>query len=164
MSTGSSPLDFPAFSLQIRLMTLASSLVYSVSPSDMKIVVTFLPILGKYLSLSDSSKILTTAGLADGIQAENIAVIDTTGAVNSENIEQLTGLKANIIDLAQLFIADGVEVPKEKLVEAAIAYGAALGIEHKAERVDFRKDFLPYQGKREALMARATGRADPAHR
>lgn len=95
---------------------------------------------------------LTTASLTDQFDIDSICIMDTTGKINPDTIEETVGIKTEKIDLAQLYLNSGVEIPNDQLVDASIAYGAALSVEHKAERIDFRKDFLPYQGKREAVQ------------
>ena len=68
ISTSFSPVVSPPFSSAILLINLPSSSTKSVSPSEIKIIVTLFFICPKYLAVSGSSNILTTAGLASPLR------------------------------------------------------------------------------------------------
>ena len=78
-----------------------------------------------------------------------LPVFDTTGSINPALLSEALCIEVRTIDVAQ---AAGTE--PETLadctdqVEFAIAYGAAMTHLKKAESVDFRKDFMPYEGKK----------------
>jgi hypothetical protein len=73
---------------------------------------------------------------------------DSTNSLNINKVSQETGLAADKIDLAQVMepVAAGM-TEKPDPVDFAIACGAALGHAIKT-RVDFRQDFMPFQGRR----------------
>ncbi len=78
-----------------------------------------------------------------------IKVFDSTGSVDCQQLSERLGIEAGSVDLVEAAVtgpealADCVDV-----VGFAIAYGAALSHLEKAQSVNFRSDFMPYQGKK----------------
>jgi predicted RNA binding protein with dsRBD fold (UPF0201 family) len=96
---------------------------------------------------------LTTA-LVEGDKPVNcIKVFDSTGSVNYQQLSERLGIEAGSVDLIEA-AATGPEALADcaDRVGFAIAYGAALSHLEKAQSVNFRNDFMPYQGKKVRLQ------------
>ena len=97
--------------------------------------------------------ILTTAlGGTDG-SINCIKVFDSTGSVNHQQLGEKLGIEAGSVDLPAAVTAS-LETLADCAdpVDFAIAYGAALSHSEKARSVNFRSDFMPYQGKKVRLQ------------
>jgi hypothetical protein len=74
---------------------------------------------------------------------------DSTGTVNYQQLSEKLGLKASSVDLAE-----SAAIEPQSLADCAdpvdfvIAYGAALAHLEKPQSINFRSDFMPYQGKK----------------
>ncbi len=101
---------------------------------------------------------LTSSTLAhDGEPVASLKVLDAFGSVNPERIGQKLGLEGGTIDLLGALEIDPQSVAEcADPVEFMIAYGAALAHAEKAETIDFRSDFMPYQGKKIRLQKALT--------
>jgi hypothetical protein len=94
-----------------------------------------------------------TAALGGGEGIDCIRVFDATGSVNEQRLSEKLGVDVGYTDLAAC-----AEVDAEALsdcagpVDFAIAYGAALSGLEKARSVNFRNDFMPYQGGKVRLQ------------
>jgi hypothetical protein len=91
-----------------------------------------------------------TTALIGGAQAINcLRISDSVETTNVEQLAQQLGLEAAHADLVESCGADrGLLADGTDAVDFAIAYGAALAGTAKAAVVDFREDFMPYQGKK----------------
>jgi len=93
---------------------------------------------------------LTTGALApDGQPIRCLRVFDSTASVDHQQLGKKLGIQASSIDLlgsAGIQPQALADCPDQ--VDFAIAYGAALAHSERAEAVDFRSDFMPYQGKK----------------
>jgi len=82
-----------------------------------------------------------------------IKVFDSTGSVNYQQLSEKVGIEAGSVDLVEAAVTS-----PEALADCAdpvgfvIAYGAALSHLEKARSVNFRSDFMPYQGKKVRLQ------------
>ena len=96
---------------------------------------------------------LTMAALKTDRQAETLKILDTTGQVDFENLAEQTGLVVEKIDLAERVVLPQQQDSQQQseYFELIIAAGAAAGLSGKTDRVDFRADFMPYQGRKEVL-------------
>ncbi len=97
---------------------------------------------------------LTTGTLAaDGQPIRCLRVFDSTGSVNQQQLGKNLGIQANSVDLlGPAGIQPQVLADCTDQVDFAIAYGAASAHSERAEAVDFRRDFMPYQGKKVRLQ------------
>ena len=82
-----------------------------------------------------------------------IKVFDSTGSVSHRQLGEKLGIEAGSVDL----VAAATATPQiladcAEPVDFAIAYGAALSHLEKAQGVNFRSDFMPYQGKKVRLQ------------
>jgi len=97
--------------------------------------------------------IMTTALSGGGEPISCLRVFDSAGAVDYQQFGERLGVEADEVDLVGLNEADEqLLVDCADRVDFAIAYGAALGHFAKAPAVNFRDDFMPYQGKKLRLQ------------
>lgn len=96
---------------------------------------------------------VTTALVGTDEPVNCIKVFDSTGSVNYQQLNENLGIEAGSVDLVEA-AATGPEALADCAdpVGFAIAYGAALSHLEKAQSVNFRNDFMPYQGKKVRLQ------------
>jgi len=96
---------------------------------------------------------VTTALVGADESINCIKVFDSTGSVNYQQLDEKLGIEAGSVDLVEA-TATGQEALADCAdpVSFAIAYGAALSHLEKALSVNFRNDFMPYQGKKVRLQ------------
>jgi hypothetical protein len=86
------------------------------------------------------------------LKSENIDKLKVYDSTNSLDIEQLKeGLFIQVepVNLNEAIEADRAIFSKdEDQVGFALAYGAALSLSKETQTIDFRSEFLPYQGKK----------------
>ncbi len=92
---------------------------------------------------------MTAAWVEGGQPVNAVKVFDSSGSVNYQGLNQRLGLEVTDIDLA----AFAAKAPKgladcADAVDFVIAYGAALSHLEKSQSINFRSDFMPYQGKK----------------
>lgn len=96
---------------------------------------------------------MTAALLSGGKPIDSVQVFDSAGSVDCQQLSNRLTIEVGSVDL----IATAATTP-EALAECsgpvgfAIAYGAALPYLEKAQSVNFRNDFSPYQGKKVRLQ------------
>jgi len=96
---------------------------------------------------------VTTALVGTGEAINCLKVFDSAGSVNYQQLGEKLGIEASGIDWLQsagtepAALADCADP-----VDFAIAYGAALAHLEKAQSINFRSDFMPYQGKKLRLQ------------
>jgi hypothetical protein len=110
-------------------------------------------------STQDRSKLLarevpvTTALLESGEPINCIKVFDSASSVNVQTLGEKLGIEAGFVDLAPAAGLDAEALADcTDTVDFAIAYGAALAHSEKAQSINFRNDFMPYQGKKARLQ------------
>ena len=97
--------------------------------------------------------IVTTALIKDGQPISSIKVIDAANSINCQQLGERFGIETGLMDIPAFAAVDEqVAVGCGNPIEFAIAYGAALTHTEKAHRVNFRDDFMPYQGKKLKLQ------------
>ena len=80
---------------------------------------------------------------------EHLRVFDSTDLVDCRQLGEKLGLQTDGLDLVEAAGADADSLNDcDGLVDFAICYGAALGCLEKQPSLNFRSDFLPYQGKK----------------
>jgi len=99
-------------------------------------------------------EIPVTAALVGTDEPVNcIKVFDSTGSVNYRQLNEKLGIEAGSVGLVEAAATDsGTLADCADPVGFAIAYGAALSHLEKAQSVNFRSDFMPYQGKKVRLQ------------
>jgi hypothetical protein len=99
-------------------------------------------------------EVQVTAALAGTDDAINcVRVFDSTGSVDHQQLSDELSIEVGSVDL----VAAAATVPEALTdcagpVDFAIAYGAALSCSEKVHSVNFRDDFMPYQGKKVRLQ------------
>jgi len=82
-----------------------------------------------------------------------LKVFDSTDSVNYQQLSEKLGIEAGRADLAESVVTSPQIIADcANSVDFAIAYGAALAHLEKAQSVNFRNDFMPYQGKKVRLQ------------
>jgi hypothetical protein len=96
---------------------------------------------------------ITIALVEADMPVNSIKVFDSTGSVDYQQLSKRLGIEAGSVDLVAA-AATGPEALADCAgpVGFAIAYGAALSHLEKAQSVNFRNDFMPYQGKKVRLQ------------
>ncbi len=94
-----------------------------------------------------ASQIPLTTALVEQQMINHLKTLDYTGSLNYQLLEEKLGMQTSALDLA-----DCTEVAPDTLadcsdsVEFAIACGAALSGIDREQTVNFRSDFMPYEG------------------
>ena len=95
---------------------------------------------------------VTTALFENEEPINCLKVFDSTDSVNYQQLSEKLGFEASGIDLAEAAAAEPqVLTDCADQVDFAIAYGAALAHLEKPQSINFRSDFMPYQGKKMRL-------------
>lgn len=96
---------------------------------------------------------MTMAALSKERHVESIKIYDTTGQIDFKALGEQTGLTAGALDLSEKIAIPPRQDLQQEIddIELIIAAGAAGSLAGKTEKVDFRADFMPYQGKKAAL-------------
>jgi hypothetical protein len=96
---------------------------------------------------------MTTALVESDKPVNSIKVFDSTGSVDYQQLSKRLGIEAGAVDLvAAAGLGPEALADCAGPVGFAIAYGAALSHLEKAQSVNFRNDFMPYQGKKVRLQ------------
>ena len=96
---------------------------------------------------------VTAALVKTGEPINCLKVFDFTGSVNHQQLSEKLGIEVAGVDWLQS-AATGPEALADcaDQVDFAIAYGAALAHLEKAQSINFRNDFMPFQGKKVRLQ------------
>jgi len=97
--------------------------------------------------------LLTSASFDKGRHFDKLEVLDSAGIVDPRQLQQELGVPAGQLELTGAF-GDDSEIRGQcpDPVHFAIAYGAALAHSQKPQSVNFRNDYMPYQGKKLRLQ------------
>jgi len=95
-----------------------------------------------------------TAALVETDKPVNcLKVFDSTDSVNYQQLSEKLGIEVGGIDLAGSAAADPQALADcADTVDFAIAYGAALAHLERAQSINFRTDFSPFQGRKVRLQ------------
>ncbi|MHC4482041.1 MAG: type II secretion system protein GspL [Planctomycetota bacterium] len=99
-------------------------------------------------------EVLVTVASAGADEPMNcLRVFDSTDSINCQQLGEKLGIEVIGVDLAES-VAAGPDILADcaDAVEFVVAYGAALTHLEKAKGVNFRDDFMPYQGKKLRLQ------------
>jgi len=95
---------------------------------------------------------LTMTAFSADRRAETIKIYDTTGQVDFKTLGEQTAMTVEALDLTAKVALQPKEDSKDsEYLEMVIAAGATAGLAGKTEKVDFRAEFMPYQGKKIAF-------------
>jgi len=99
-------------------------------------------------------EVVVTTALIEGARPINcLRVVDSIGSVSCQMLGEKLGIETSFVDLAGSAATDPQTVAGcADQVDFAIAYGAALTCLEKTPGINFRNDFMPYQGKRLRLQ------------
>ena len=97
--------------------------------------------------------LMTTASSQIDEPINRLKVFDSTGSIDYQQLSSKLGIEASELDLAASATVDSQTLADcDVTVDFAIAYGAALAHQEKLQSVNFRDDFMPYQGKKVRLQ------------
>ena len=92
---------------------------------------------------------VTTALLENQEPINCLKAFDSTGSVNYQQLSEKLGFEASGVDFAEAAATDPQTLADcADPVDFVIAYGAALAHLEKPQSINFRSDFMPYQGKK----------------
>ena len=133
---------------------LSSSNCYTIRPqADFAPVVrTFLIGAGQNVTNILSREIMLAIGSSDSANpVQSVVLMGQVEEVDLDVLKQRAGLEVHIEkpgnDVARI-LADEKEIACHELM---IAYGAAMAARIRGHKTDFRRDFMPYQGRRKVL-------------
>jgi hypothetical protein len=93
--------------------------------------------------------LVTTALVGGGEPIKHLEVFDSAGTVDHQQLSEKLSLdKIGGVDWLEAEAESRTTADCPDTVDFAIAYGAALAHSEKGQRVDFRDDFSPFQGKK----------------
>ncbi len=96
---------------------------------------------------------VTATLFEDGEPINYLKVFDSSDTVNHQQLSEKLGIEAGEVDLAEAAaISPDVLADCADKVDFAIAYGAALAGLEKVHSINFRNDFMPYQGRKIRLQ------------
>jgi hypothetical protein len=96
---------------------------------------------------------LTAALMAKGEMVSSLSVFDSAKSVDCHRLGDKLGINAAEFDLVGSFVGESDLLSEcDDAVEFAIACGAALAHLVKGRAVNFRDDFMPFQGKKLRLQ------------
>ncbi len=82
-----------------------------------------------------------------------LKVYDSTGSVNCKQLGERLDIEVGSIDLAEAAAVEPDALADcDEAADFAIAYGAALAHLERAQSINFRNDFMPYQGRKVRLQ------------
>jgi preprotein translocase subunit SecG len=120
-------------------------------PDGKAIVRSFLTSPGQNkMALLTREIMLTMASLGTKGRTGTVKVYDVTGKIDYKILTEQTGLDVEALNLAEKITLQEQQENVENL-DLIIAAGAGAALAGKTDKVDFRADFMPYQGKRAAL-------------
>lgn len=92
---------------------------------------------------------MMTAARPQAGQLSSLQVCDTTGSVDLHDLGERLGIDVEGRNLIESVLAEQTDEHQyTEPLEVVVACGAAMGQLTRTERVDFRADFLPYQGRK----------------
>ena len=97
--------------------------------------------------------LITTALIKTDEPINCLKVLDSAGSVDYRQLSSKLGIESTGLDLTLCAATDPQTIADcETSVDFAIAYGAALAPLEKTQTLNFRSDFMPYQGKKLRLQ------------
>lgn len=116
------------------------------------VVRTFLIERGQDISSMLTREILLAVAASNEEDAvKTVTLVGNTDDVNIETLRQRTGVDVQVGNPAQKLDSSWVADDQMDSYEFMIAYGAALAVATRGHKADFRRDFMPYQGRKKML-------------
>jgi hypothetical protein len=95
---------------------------------------------------------LTIAGLPAGV-VKTLVLVNGAHSVDLAEMKNRTGLQVELPNLCQsLTLENPQDVPTQQAEGFLIACGSAMAIAGRGRQADFRRDFMPYQGRKRLLQ------------
>jgi hypothetical protein len=95
---------------------------------------------------------LTAAGMPAGA-VKTLVILNAVKSVDLADMKNRTGLQVELSNLCrQLILENPQDVPAEQAEGFLFAYGSAMAMAARGRQADFRRDFMPYQGRRRLLQ------------
>jgi len=95
---------------------------------------------------------ITTALLENEEPINCLKAFDSTDSVNYQQLSEKLGFEASGVDLAEAAAAEPqVLADCADVADFAIAYGAALAYVERPQSINFRSDFMPFQGRKRRM-------------
>ncbi len=95
---------------------------------------------------------ITTALLDNEEPVNCLEAFDSVGSIDYQQLREKLGFKASGIDFAEAASAEPQSLADcSDPVDFVIAYGAALANLERPQSINFRSDFMPYQGKKQRM-------------
>lgn len=94
---------------------------------------------------------LSTASTVGSRDIQKTLIYDSTGKVNIAELGQSVSTAVEPFDTERIIASANEPSAEIDSLDIIIAAGAAAGLIGKCDKVDFRADFMPYQGKRMIL-------------
>ncbi|HAL44359.1 MAG: hypothetical protein A2Y12_13890 [Planctomycetes bacterium GWF2_42_9] len=103
-------------------------------------------------SLFTSQIMLTMSTLTAEGRVSAIKAYDTTNKLDLKTLGEQTSMTTDSLDITEkITLPATLESHDGESLELIIAAGATAAFAAKTDKVDFRADFMPYQGKKEAI-------------
>lgn len=95
---------------------------------------------------------LTAAGMPAGV-VKTLVLVNGVKSVDLAEMKNRTGLQVELPNLSQqLTLENPQDVPAEQAEGFLFACGSAMALAARGRQADFRRDFMPYQGRRRILQ------------
>lgn len=95
---------------------------------------------------------MTMTSLGAGGRTEAIKVYDTTGKLDLNTLGEQTAIAVSPLDIDQKVALPSGELQQDcEYLELIIAAQAAASLTGRTDKVDFRVDFMPYEGRKAAI-------------
>lgn len=96
--------------------------------------------------------ILTSAAMTDVVPVKKIILVGRFKDIDLSELKRRTGMAVEELDAQkELHLEIPYEVSAERYNGFLFACGAAMGLVGRCRKADFRRDFMPYQGRRRIL-------------
>ncbi len=94
---------------------------------------------------------LTKASVPTAAEAGKIIIYDSEGKIDAGVLNEQMDIAVETFDSADIILTKSRQPDDSDGLDVLIAAGAAAGALVKGEKVDFRPDFMPYQGRKATL-------------
>jgi hypothetical protein len=96
---------------------------------------------------------VTSALVGGGESIDSVMVFDSGGTIDNEELAGRLGISTDSVDLVASAVVNTDSLADcADPVDFAISYGAALACVERDKGINFRNDFMPYQGKKLRLQ------------
>jgi hypothetical protein len=97
--------------------------------------------------------ILMAAGLSAAGAVKTLVLVNSPQDIDTAEMSKRTGMQVESLELtSRLNLQTPYELPAEQAGGFLFACGSAMALAGRTRRADFRRDFMPYQGRRRLLQ------------